>query len=359
MTSPPSRERSRADGSTPKWSARWRSPPDPGKALLTGSWNPERTMKVLDVVSGKELRTLPTTLFGINCLRGSPETKARRSWCPKQAGEQAAMGRFQVRDVETGDPACRRPAARWAEFCSWRSPRTAEPWRSAAAPSQSGEVSLWDTTNWQLQARFPVFRSRVEGVAFSRDGRRLAAAGKPDAQPGRRQGMGPGCGSAARHLDGAQEYRDVRGVLPGWQSPRHGRATAHVVLLWDAATVAAQLAVLKGHTDAIRCVLPLSPDGQERWPRRAGTTPSDFGTSPRGGGGKASAHGTHPAGDVSPAFSPDQASPSVSVSWDRIVKVWDVAKGTDVPRSPCRGRFGTSGRHPTARPWPRAAARAR
>ncbi|MGW3447314.1 nSTAND1 domain-containing NTPase [Streptomyces sp. NPDC001076] len=189
--------------------------------------------------------------------------------------------------------------------------------RTLATGGTDQTVRLWNVATGATRATLKGSRDSVDAVAFSRDGRTLAT-GSDDA--------------TVRLWDAATGR--VRSVLHGHAGPVEsvafspdGRTLAtggddHTVRLWDAATGTAR-ATLKGHTGIVYSVA-FSPDG-----RTLATGSDDYSVrlwDTATGTARAVLKG-HTNTVYSVAFSPDGRA-LASGSYDSTVQLWDVATRT-------------------------------
>jgi WD40 repeat protein/serine/threonine protein kinase len=139
--------------------------PDEG-LLASGSPNPNPLVRVWDVATGQEKRTLRDHNWGILGLAFSPDGKVLAS----------ASGDSSVRlwDLETGDEIKTPPmrhvgASRGVAF----SPDGLY----LASPGMDPTVKIWDTATWREWRTLRDLTNGILSVAWSPDGRRLAWGG--------------------------------------------------------------------------------------------------------------------------------------------------------------------------------------
>ena len=219
---------------------------------------------------------------------------------------------------------------------------------------QQGQRSFTFLPSQHSSAQEPKLRATLKGhtdavtsVAFSPDGKTLASGsdGQDDQAVGRGDGQGTG------HPQGTHGLGVLRGVQSGRQDAGLGE------LGQDDQAVGRGDGQGTGHpqgTHGRRCCPWRSVRTARRWPRGARTRRSSCGTWRR-------ARNRPPSRDTrtrctSVAFSPDGKT-LASGSWDKTIKLWDVATGKE--QATLKGHTD-SGVSPwrsvrTARRWPRGA----
>jgi len=253
-----------------------------GRWLAAGSV--DNTVKVWDVMTGDVIHTLKGHTKPILNVTFSPDGRHLIT-----AGWDRVVKIWDLRDAGREELAPRWTLAEPANFTTSASGMALSPDGSRLAiggPTGDGNVRLYDMTTGKLLLTM-MGDYRVVSLAFSADGRRLAAAG-------------------------------------------HDR----IVRLWDT-TTGNEILRLAGHNGIVGCVL-FSPDGKRLASASAdGTvqvwdaTPFDEKTDPRirtlGGPDDGEFFGV--------AFSPDSRW-LASASADRLVKLWDTQTGQDVRAFP-------------------------
>jgi RNA polymerase sigma factor (sigma-70 family) len=131
--------------------------------------------------------------------------------------------------------------------------------RTLAAGSSGGSVILWEAATGQRLRTLPGKRGRVHAVAFSPDGKLLAAAADLADQPGSIFLWDTRTGEELRRLKGHTKEVNVLAFAPGGRLLASGGADT-TVRLWNAVT-GAPLRVLRGHVDHV-CAVAFSPDGK-------------------------------------------------------------------------------------------------
>ena len=242
-----------------------------GRTLASGST--DTTIKLWEVTSGRELRTLARHSQEVTSVTFSPDGRTLASGSSDQT--------VKLWDVASG----RELRALAGHSQGVTSVAFSPDGRTLASGSQDETVKLWDVASGR-ELRTLAWRNhrRIHSVAFSPDGRILASGGSDstikfsDVPSGRElrtlsHRLGP-LGSVAFSPDG--------GILAvgflAWQGPSLGVP----IKLWDVAS-GRELRTLSGHTDQVTSV----------------------------------------------AFSPDGHT-LASGSWDETVKLWDVASGREL-----------------------------
>ncbi len=197
-----------------------------------------------------------------------------------------------------------------------------------AAAGDNGTVSLWDTASNSLVTILHSQQAgRMYAVAFSPNGSILAAAGEDKtialwdtASRAARSGPLEGHSAAVRTLAFSP---DGQLLVSGGED--------NTVRLWDAASGAPIGQPLRGHTAAVRAV-SFSPDGAVL------ASGSDDGTirlwDPRSGQQQGQALGGTGADPINSgvaalAFSPDNGDPVLAAGvWDGTYQIWDIRTGT-------------------------------
>ncbi|MDA0836255.1 MAG: protein kinase [Planctomycetota bacterium] len=283
-----------------------------GKSIASGS--EDKTIRVWDSSTGKEITALPGHTRVITCLAFSP--------CGRFLASGSGDLTVRLWDLDTG--------SQWALFQGHKRPV------STLAYSPNGEilasggfdrnVILWDTTDGKEITRVGDHPHRVRGSAFSPDGTTLATGGGIPDKPG-------------------DIYLwDVREIRQGKRSPTilkghfgsvntvafspDGKTLAsgswdQTVKLWDILSGREQM-TFQGHSEGVVC-LAFSPDGN--------LLASGSGERNMAGivkvwnvsdGKERTTLKGHMDGILSLAFFPD-GNRLVSASFDKTLKLWDIA----------------------------------
>jgi WD40 repeat protein len=206
-------------------------------------------------------------------------------------------------------------------------------WLENIDPNNPGrpEVKVWDVGTGREERSWAAGDQDVTGLAFSPDGRTLAAAsGSWMARPGRNP---PGLLTLYDFEDGVpiRSLRGHTGPLTGVTYSRDGRRLAtssldQTVKVWDAVT-GNEWATLRGHRDWVRGVA-FSADGRRL--ASAGADALIKVWDPVKGEEILTLRG-HTQGVASVAFSPD-GSRLASAAGDQTIKLWDPVHEPDGPR---------------------------
>jgi WD40 repeat protein len=219
-----------------------------GRLLASGSW--DRTVKLWDVATGRQLRTLAPRASGVEAIAFSPNGR----WLASESSDKSV----DLWDVATGRDVRTLMNRR-------RSDPNASGWEYSLAFSPDGRWLAWGTDSrtvgmWDLETgreirEFSGHQRDVMYVAFSSDGRWLASGdnGKTidiwDATTGRK----------ARTLVG--HSKDVNAVSFSPDSRSVASASDDgTVRLWDVASGVA-IRTFTGHTKRATSVA-FSPDGR-------------------------------------------------------------------------------------------------
>jgi WD40 repeat protein/tRNA A-37 threonylcarbamoyl transferase component Bud32 len=259
----------------------------------------EGTVKVWDARTGREFHNLKGHARGVHSVAFSPDGQRlaggggeRASEFPKKAGS----GEVKVWDVQTGRELLSLKLDPWMVSCVAFS----DDGRRLAAAT-AGAITIWNAQTGR-QVLSLESENSSSSVAFSPDGRRLASDGWSsegdknliiilDAQTGRRSltlpGHEGGVTSVAFNLDGRRLASS---------------GSDHTVKVWDL-------------DQAVK-----TPDAE--LPRREGNEPLTFKGHPLTFKG-------HTDSVTNIDFSPDGRL-LASASWDRTVRVWDAATGKEI-----------------------------
>jgi WD40 repeat protein/tRNA A-37 threonylcarbamoyl transferase component Bud32 len=134
-----------------------------GEQLATAGW--DRTVRILDLADGQEVRSLVGHAEPVNSVAYSPDGR----WLASAANDQTV----RIWDAENG----RELQVLHRHSGGVASVAFSPDGRSLASAGSDGAIRIWDTTTWLERASLQKHSSGVRGVAFSPNSRLLASAG--------------------------------------------------------------------------------------------------------------------------------------------------------------------------------------
>jgi WD40 repeat protein len=278
-----------------------------GKILASGSR--DNTVKLWDVATGAELRTLEGHSDYVNSVAISPDGKTLAS------GSRDST--VKLWDVATGT------AMRTLGIGhSWRinSIAFSPDGNTLASAGEDKTVKLWDVATGAELRPLKGHSDYVNSVAFSSDGKTLASAGQDKTV----KLWDVATGAQLHTLKGHSNFVLTVAFSSDGKTLASGSRDS-TVKLWDVVT-GAELRTLKGHSDYVNSV-SFSPDGRtlasagedktvKLWDVASGTELRTLGLGPS-------------ESIKSIAFSPDGQT-LASGGGDKAFKLWDASTGTEL-----------------------------
>ncbi|WP_454620442.1 WD40 domain-containing protein [Bradyrhizobium cenepequi] len=275
-----------------------------GRTIVSGSR--DKTLKLWDASSGRELRTLSGHSSLVTSVAFSPDGRTIVSGSRDET--------LKLWDASSG----RELRTLRGHSADVRSVAFSPDGRTIVSGSSDDILKLWDASNgrelWTLSGHF----SSVESVAFSPDGRTIVSGRHKtlklwDASNGRE------LRTLSGHSDGVTSVAfspDGRTIVSGSRDK--------ILKLWDASS-GRELQTLSGHSEGVTSVA-FSRDGRAIVSGSGDKTLKLWDAS---SGRELRTLSGHSEGVTSVAFSPDGRT-LASGSWDDTLKLWDASSGREL-----------------------------
>jgi WD40 repeat protein len=281
-----------------------------GKTLATAS--DDKTVKLWDVVTGKELKTFNGHQKWVYSVSFSPDGKTLASGSDDNT--------VKLWDVGTG-----KELKTLEDHQSWgwvNSVSYSSDGKTLASGNLDYTVKLWDVVTGKELKTFRGHRDRVRSVSFSPDGKTLASASDDNTV----KLWDVGTGKELKTLKGHQGSVTSVSFSPDGKILASG-SSDKTVKLWDGVT-GTELKTLKGHQDIVRS-MSFSPDGKTLASASYDKTVKlwDVGT-----GKELNTLNGHQDKVLSVSFSPDGKT-LASASGDKTVRIWEVINSKEPPIS--------------------------
>lgn len=293
----------------------------------------DNTIRLWDVASGKNLRTLTGHKDAVNRVAFSPDGKRIASACvdgetklwDTTTGEELATSRLRgsANSIAFIPGGIRVVPVESGKLTQWTTTtddlRMLSGW-SACSPdftrfaSANGTIKLWDATNGEELRLLTDLKSHVRSMAINHDRTRIASASDDhfirlwDATSVRE----------IRFLRGHSEYVDSVAFSP--DGTRIASVSYdHTIKIWDPSS-SEELLSIQG------CSFAFSPDGKRL---ASGNRDGIIKIWDLVDGIEVQSFSCHETGVSAITFSPD-GKWIVSGSWDHLIKVWDAQSGKEL-----------------------------
>jgi RNA polymerase sigma factor (sigma-70 family) len=293
-----------------------------GKLLASAGW--DRTIRLWDTATGKEVRRLEGHLGHVLCVAFSPDGKSLVS-----GGRE---GPNQDRPLRLWEVATGRELRPLTGFLNWNWGQVgtvaySPDGRNIASAGRDQMVRLWDVASGKEIGEALAQNGEVRAVAFSPDGKLLASAGADQVvrlwEVGTRKEL--------RQLEGHAGGTYAVAFAPDGKTVASG-GEDHMIRFWETAT-GREVRAVQGHERPVRAVC-FSPDGKTLG--SAGCRDYDDVGEIRLWEVATGKERRRPRGHynlaLTVAFSPDGKT-LASGGADNVVRFWDVATGNERPTS--------------------------
>jgi WD40 repeat protein len=276
-----------------------------GKTLASGSW--DRTVKLWDVASGEELKTLAGHSGLVTSVAFSPDGKTLASGSSDKT--------MKLWDVASG-----REVKTLVGHTNWVNSVAFSPdGKILASGSVDKTVRLWNVASGKEIRTLMGHTDKVNSVAFSPDGETLAS-GSMDRTV---RLWDVASGVELRELAGHSGWVWSVAFSPSGNTLASGSAD-NAIKLWAVAS-GKEIATLAGHAVAVRSVA-FSPDGKTL---ASGSADNTIKLWAAASGKEMGTFESHTSWISSVALSPDGKT-LASGSADKTVRLWDATTGKEI-----------------------------
>jgi WD40 repeat protein len=276
-----------------------------GKVLASSSG--DKTIKLWDVASGRELSTLSGHMDGVTSVTFSPDGKMLASGSSDKT--------IKLWDVASG----RELRTLSGHADSVWSITFSPDGKALASGGDDATIKLWDSASGRVLRTLSGHTDRVQSIVFSPDGKVLASGGWDKTI----KLWDTASGRELRTLSGHTAWVDSVTFSPDGKMLASG-SSDKTIKLWDVAS-GRELRTLAGHTSDVWCIA-FSPDGKVLASASLDKTIKLWDVA---SGRELRTLSGHTDWVDSVAFSPD-GKVLASGSDDTTIKLWDVASGREL-----------------------------